>query len=408
MLGQDGDLQAGLRLLEEHLQDIMDEAMAICRVPAPTFHEARRAAHVLKRMEALDLGVPRMDDAGDVICELPGNSAFPAVVLMAHLDTVFDLQTPLQVRRDGTMLYGPGVGDNSMALAALLWLGRALLDLPGRGTLIMAANVGEEGLGNLRGAKALWERYGQEASAWVVLEGATFNRAARVGVCSRRLSITYRTTGGHSWKDFGRPNAIHALGRLIDQIAQIRVPADPRTTYNVGVVRGGTTVNTIAAEAGLVLDMRSEDPEALTRLDRAVRTLAGAVAEAAGVEPTVEIVGDRPGGALPPDHPLVALVEETSAALGVPVTWEAASTDTNVPLSHGAAAVCLGIARGENLHTVDEVLDVADALQGLQQAYLVVAALLRGRRDSRDAAYHSSQSRRSTSQWVLAGSLIEM
>lgn len=376
---QDGDLQVGLRFLEEHLDDVVAEAVAICQVPAPTFHEARRAAHVLKRMEALGLGGPRMDEAGDVICEVPGDSVLPSVVLMAHLDTVFELQTPVQVRRDGTMLYGPGIGDNSMALAALLWLGRALADLPGRGTLILAANVGEEGLGNLRGAKALWEQYGQKASAWVVLEGATFNRAARVGVCSRRLSITYRTTGGHSWKDFGRPSAIHALGRLIDQIVQIRVPAEPRTTYNVGVVRGGTTVNTIAAEASLVLDMRSEDPEALARLDRTVRGLTTALAEAAGVEPAVEIVGDRPGGRLPPEHRLIALVEETAAALGAPVTWEAASTDTNVPLSHGAAAVCLGIARGENLHTVDEALDVSDALLGLQQAYLVAAALLRGR-----------------------------
>lgn len=379
MLEQDGDLQAGLRFLVEHLQDVVAEAVAICQVPAPTFHEARRAAHVLERMRELGLGDPRADDTGNVICELPGDPTRPAVVLMAHLDTVFDMQTPVQVRREGSLLRAPGIGDNSMALAALIWLGRALDGLPDRGPLILAANVGEEGLGNLRGAKALWEQYGQKASAWVVLEGATFNRAARVGVCSRRLSIAYRTTGGHSWKDFGRPSAIHALGRLIDQIAQIRVPADPKTTYNVGVVRGGTTVNTIAAEAGLVLDMRSMDPEALARLDRAVRGLAAAVADAAGVEPTVEIVGDRPGGALPPDHPLVALVEETSAALGAPVTWEAASTDTNVPLSHGAAAVCLGIASGENLHTVDEVLDVSDALQGLQQAYLVVATLLRGR-----------------------------
>lgn len=374
----DAEVQRGLRSLEAAVPRVIEEAIGICQVPAPTFHEARRAGHVVERMRALGLGDPRTDEAGDVICELSGDPGGPTVVLMAHLDTVFGPQTPIEVRREGDLLYGPGIGDNSMALAAMLWLGRTLRDLSGRGTLILAANVGEEGLGNLRGAKAVWEQFGGRADAWIILEGATFNRGVRVGVCSRRVAVTYRTGGGHSWLDFGQPSAVHALGALINGIAQIRVPSEPKTTYNVGVIEGGRSVNTIAPEASLTLDMRSEDARALAALEETVRGLVEAVARAAGVEAAIEVVGDRPGGRLPPDHPLVRLVEDTAASLKTPIHWEPGSTDANVPLAHGAAAVCLGVAIGRHLHSVDEVLDVSALPAGLRQAYLVLAALLRG------------------------------
>jgi len=369
-------IKDSLQRLEACVADIIDEAVTICQVPAPPFQEAKRAEHVSRRMEALGLLPTRMDAEGDVICELPGAPGGPTVVLMAHLDTVFGPETPIAVRRDGHLLYGPGIGDNSMALAALLWLGRTLKDLPDRGALVLAANVGEEGLGNLRGARALWNLFGSRADAWVILEGGIFNRPASAGVGSRRLSITYQAAGGHSWSDFGRPSAIHALGRLIDQIAQIKVPTHPKTTYNVGVIQGGRTVNTIAQDASLILDMRSEDPEALAALERAARGLVTAVADASGVQSAIEVVGDRAGGRLPPGHPLITLVEEASALIGVPATWRASSTDANVPLGHGAAAVCIGIAKGENAHSTDEVLDVSVLPQGLKQAYLVLAALL--------------------------------
>ncbi|MGH2403244.1 MAG: peptidase dimerization domain-containing protein, partial [bacterium] len=174
------------------------------------------------------------------------------------------------------------------------------------------------------------------------------------------------------------PSAIHALGRLIDQIAQIRVPADPKTTYNIGMVDGGRGVNSIAPDAGLLLDMRSESREALAGLERAIRGLVASIADAAGVRSTIEVVGDRPGGRLPEDHPLIKVVEEAAVAVGAPLVWEAGSTDANVPLGGGATAVCLGIARGENEHTVDEVLDTSVLPQGLRQAYLVTAALVLG------------------------------
>jgi acetylornithine deacetylase/succinyl-diaminopimelate desuccinylase-like protein len=372
------DVTRLLRGLRAGADAIIADAIAICEVPAPTMAESRRAAHVARRMQELGLGTPATDAEGDVICELPGRDGRPTVMLTAHLDTVFAEDVPVTVRREGTRLFAPGIGDNSVAVAALLHLGVALRDLPDRGTLILAANVGEEGLGNLRGMKALWAQYGLRANAWLVLEGATFNRAVRTGVCSRRLEITYRAKGGHSWLDFGAPSAVHALGRLIAQIAQVRVPVEPRTTYNVGIVRGGTTVNTIAADASLVLDMRSEDPGELARLSDVVDRLAGAIAAASGVDAHANVLAERAGGRLPPSHPLIALVEEAASHVGMPVRWESASTDANVPLSHGAAAVCLGIAQGDGAHTLGESLDISLLPQGVQQVFLVAATLLRG------------------------------
>jgi acetylornithine deacetylase/succinyl-diaminopimelate desuccinylase-like protein len=372
------EIAARLAALDAHVADVVEEAITICEIPAPPFGEERRAAHVAARMQDLGLGVPRRDAVGNVICELPQDPDAPAVVLSAHLDTVFGPEVKIRVRRDGARLSAPGIGDNSVAVAALLQLGRVLAGLPGRGTLVLAANVGEEGLGNLRGMRALWDQYGARAAAWVVLEGAMFNQPSCAGVCVRRLEVTYRAAGGHSWSDFGQPSAIHALGRLIDQLAQVRVPSSPRTTYNVGVVRGGRTVNTSAPEASLLLDMRSEEPQALDGLDRVVRGLVAGIAAAAGVDGEVSVVSDRPGGRLAPDHPLVRLVEAAAAAVGVPPEWKPASTDANVPLSHGAPAVCLGLARGEHLHSELETLDVTPLPQGLRQAYLVTAALLCG------------------------------
>lgn len=371
------DLTALARALAGRADEVVADAVAICEIPAPTFHEARRARHVLRRMRALGLDAPRLEATGNVVAELPGAADGPTVVLMAHLDTVFEADARVQVRREGTILRAPGIGDNSLGVAGLLWLGRALRALPGRGTLVLVANTCEEGLGDLRGARAAWDRYGARADAWVVLEGATFNRAVYAGICSRRLDIAYRAAGGHSWLDFGRPSAVHAIGRLVDQIAAIRPPREPRTTYNVGVVRGGTTVNSIAASAGLLLDMRSEDPAALDALDRTVRGLAAAVAAASDVEVAVEVVGDRPGGRLPDGHPLFGVVAAAAATVGVPVEWESGSTDANVPLSHGAAAVCLGLARGEGAHTRAEAVDVGALPLGLTQACLVAGSLLR-------------------------------
>jgi acetylornithine deacetylase/succinyl-diaminopimelate desuccinylase-like protein len=372
-----GDLAAGIAALERAHEAVLGDAVAICEVPAPTFHEGERAALVRRLGAGLGLGEGEVDDAGNVVWELPGDPALATVVGSAHLDTVFGMEIRPRVERRGSVLAAPGIGDNSLGIAALIHLADALRrELAPRGTLVAAANVCEEGLGNLRGMRALWDRYGSRAGIWVVLEGGTFNTVEAAGIGSRRHRITARGPGGHSWQDFGRPSAIHGLARLIAGLSEIELPSGDRTTYNVGVISGGTSVNTIAAEASCLLDLRSESPQCLAQIESQVRLLADSAAAAAGISLDFELVGDRAGGRLPVEHWLIGLVESSAAATGVEIQWQVGSTDANVPLSHGAPAVCLGIGRGRGLHTVQEEVDTAPVGPALEMAYRVIAASL--------------------------------
>ncbi|MBM3471068.1 MAG: M20/M25/M40 family metallo-hydrolase [Armatimonadetes bacterium] len=372
-----GDLAAGIAAIERARQAVIEDAVAICEVPAPTFDEGERAALVRRLGAGLGLGAASVDDVGNVIWELPGDHALATVVLSAHLDTVFGMEIRPRVERRGSVLVAPGIGDNSLGVAALLHLADALRrELTHRGTLVAAANVCEEGLGNLRGMRALWDRYGSRAGIWVVLEGGTFNTVEVAGIGSRRHRITVRGPGGHSWHDFGQPSAIHGLARFIAGLSEIELPSGDRTTYNVGVISGGTSVNTIAAEAFCLLDLRSEGQQSLAQIESKVRVLADAAAASAGISLDFELVGDRAGGRLPADHWLIRLVESGAGATGVEVRWQAGSTDANVPLSHGAPAVCLGIGQGRNLHTVQEEVDTASVGPALEMAYRVIAASL--------------------------------
>lgn len=373
-----GDLAAGIAAIERARQAVLDDAIAICEVPAPTFHEGERAALVRRLGAGLGLGEAHVDDVGNAIWELPGDPALATVVVSAHLDTVFGLEVLPRVERRGSVLAAPGIGDNSLGVAALLHLAGTLRrELTPRGTLVAAANVCEEGLGNLRGMRALWDCYGSRAGIWVVLEGGTFNTVEVAGVGSRRYRITARGPGGHSWQDFGQPSAIHGLARFIAGLSGIELPSDARTTYNVGVISGGTSVNTIAAESSCLLDLRSESQGCLAQIESKVRLLADAAATSEGISLDFDLVGDRAGGRLPADHWLVRLVESGASAAAVEIQWQAGSTDANVPLSHGAPAVCLGIGQGRNLHTVQEEVDTAPVGPAIEMAYRVIAASLR-------------------------------
>ncbi len=371
------DLAAGIAALRRARQRVLDDAVAICEVPAPTFHEGERAAFVRRLGRALELGEGEMDAAGNVIWESPGDPALATVVVSAHLDTVFGPEVHPRVERRGCILAAPGIGDNSLGVAALLHLAAVLRRLTARGTLVAAANTCEEGLGNLRGMHALWERYGRGAGSWVVLEGGTFNTVEAAGIGSRRFRITASGPGGHSWQDFGKPSAIHGLARLVAGLLETRLPTEYRTTYNVGMISGGTSVNTIAAEASCLLDLRSESQQGLSQIESRVRRLADEAAAAEGVAFALELVGDRAGGMLPEGHWLVRLVESAAAQTGVEIKWQAGSTDANVPLSHGAPAVCLGVASGSNLHALQEEVDTTPVEPALEMAYRVIGAALR-------------------------------
>lgn len=351
-------------------------AAAIQQVPAPTFQEWQRGREILTRFQAENLQEVSMDALGNVYACHPGAGTHPPVVVSAHLDTVFTQDTPLVQEWSGSRISGPGIGDNSTGVAALfglLWILRAnQVTLPG--DLWLVANVGEEGLGNLRGMQAVVDRFGAVPRAYIILEGMAYGQIYHRALGSQRYRITVETAGGHSWVDFGKPSAVHELARLIQLLLQIPLPDMPRTTLNVGKIHGGLSVNTIAAEAALELDTRSEDTAALAQVVSQVEKACKAI-ERKGVKVTMELIGSRPGGELDRRHPVVQLASQCLLDLGHQPNLNIGSTDANIPLSKGFPAVCIGITTGAGAHTRGEYINTAPAAGGLSQLVNLVQGI---------------------------------
>jgi tripeptide aminopeptidase len=379
----DSRVSTALTALQEHVAGTVDLAVEIQQIPAPTFAEAERAAFVQARFEALGLHNVSRDELDNVYGRFPGQNPDQnhPVIVSAHTDTVFPANTDLTLRRDGRLLYGPGIGDNSLGVAGLLTLAQTLtrFDLRPQADIWLVANVGEEGLGDLRGMKAVCERFGAEAR-YVVVEGGLFGQISHQAIGVRRFRLEVETEGGHSWGSFGKPSAIHHLGHLIAAIDRLDVPAEPKTTYNVGVVEGGRSINTIASSASMLLDLRSEEPDALARLVEQVTALVEAQRAVANNDPVpvtidIEQIGNRPAGQISRQAPLVGWAEAALHQVG----WDkpqfiTSSTDANVPLSLSAEAVCLGLTESGNAHRLDEYMDPTWLPQGLSQLLLVTLA----------------------------------
>ena len=354
------------------------ETVRVAEIAAPTFAEGARATYVAERLAALGLTSVEVDADHNVYALLPGADAGPrpALAVYAHLDTVFGAGVPVAVTRRDGRLYGPGVGDNSAGVAGLLSALTVMQEVgvrPRRPVWIVGT-VGEEGLGDLRGARAATERLAGQCDAVVAVEGSFFGRVSHTGVGSRRWRVRVQAEGGHSWHDFGRPSAVHALVTAAAGIASLQVPAEPRTTYNIGEIRGGTGVNVIAESAELLLDMRSVDSGQLDDLGARVRRILEAT-QAGGVRVQIEQVGDRPAGSIPVSHPLVQTCSAILAHLGMTPQYAPASTDANAPLGRGIPAVTLGVTRGGGAHTLAEWVEVAPMVRGVQQLILVLCAL---------------------------------
>lgn len=360
------------------LPDLIREVITICEIPAPTFDEGRRSAYVQQRMHALGLDNVAIDPMGNVIGHIRGSGGGPTILMAAHIDTVFPLDTPVTVKVDGEILRAPSVGDNSACVAVMLYVAKLLLEGDTRhpGDLILVATVGEEGLGNLRGMRAAIETYGNEVDYVIALDGS-MGSLVRQGVGSRRFRLSVVAEGGHSWGAFGSPSAIHSIAKMVAQISEIRVPANPKTTFNVGTISGGTSVNTIAARAEAVIDLRSLDPGELRRLEDRVRRIVTDVSRQTGVVWELELLGDRPTGAIPEDHPLCQVVRDVHQQLGVQTRSYASSTDGNIPLSLGIPAVTVGVTLGGNGHRVDEYIHTAPLTKGLAQVLLLLSAVQR-------------------------------
>jgi tripeptide aminopeptidase len=366
----------------------LDLAIDIQQIPAPTFHETSRAEFVLKQFIDEGLADVEMDGVGNVFARLPvpekkspritnaarkDGSAKPLVV-SAHLDTVFPAGTDLRVEREPERILAPGIGDNSLGVAALFGLVWELRqhNLPIGGDLWLVANTGEEGLGDLRGMKSVVGRFESQPLAYLVLEGIALGHIYHRGLGVRRYRIIVRTAGGHSWLDYGQPSAIHELTALSTRIAALKPPSKPRTTLNIGVISGGSSVNTIAAEARLELDLRSESAESLAALAGQVQQLVHARLKP-GVEVEVEIIGQRPSGEIPVEHPLVKLAQDCLHAVGIEPHLSIGSTDANLPLSLGYPSLTVGLTTGGRAHTVHEFINIPPLEKGVEQVFRLVS-----------------------------------
>lgn len=336
----------------------------ICAVPAPTGQEQARADFVAALWRERGY-TPEIDAVSNVYVRRGHHPGAPLLMLLAHIDTVFPAETPLTIRRDGDYLYGPGIGDNCSSVATMI-SALDMLDAYQWETpvdILAVADVGEEGLGNLRGARTAVERYREQLGGVIAIDG-NVGVIVNAAVGSQRWRITVSGPGGHSFGSFGTPSAIHGLGTIIAALTTLQVPRDPRTTYNVGMIEGGTSVNTIAARASALLDLRSTDPKALNTLAQQVRALIDQHTPD-GLRVEIEVLGERPAGEGLANDPLLELARQALQWTGIEPRYAASSTDINIPISMGIPAVCIGATHGGKAHTTEEFIRIAPFAQGL-------------------------------------------
>jgi acetylornithine deacetylase/succinyl-diaminopimelate desuccinylase-like protein len=366
----------------------IEQQIRVCEIPAPPFHEEARGRELKRLFEGLGLHDVRIDKAGNVIGVRPGKAAHPNLVLAAHLDTVFPEGTDVKVKREGTVLKAPGIGDDCRGLAVLLSTIRALneahVETPG--TVTFVADTGEEGLGDLRGMKELFgATLRGQIDKFVSIDSLGLG-VSNVGVGSNRYRVTFKGPGGHSYTSFGTANPIHAMGRAMAKIDAFEVPSEPKTTFNVGRVGGGTSVNAVPFECWMEVDMRSVDPASLKALDDKFHAaLKQAVEEEnerwkkpGQISASAELVGVRPAGKTPEDSAIVKTALAVSAAMGLRETLHEGSNDSNVPMSMGIPAITIsGGGAGSGSHSLNETFDTKDSVKGVERAILLVVALAR-------------------------------
>jgi tripeptide aminopeptidase len=383
-LGENAQARAAMAWFAPNLNWINEQQVRLTEIPAPSFEEAQRATALKELLSEAGLDV-QIDSVGNVIGELRGVNEKEIVVLSAHLDTVFPAGTDVKVRHDGNRLLAPGISDNGTGLAALVAIARAIHEAqikPER-TILFVANVGEEGEGNLRGMRALVDAYHTKLKAVVVLDGAGTDHVTTIALASRRLEVVINGPGGHSWSDFGMPNPINALVRGSVRFINTKVPASPRTTFNLGQIEGGTSVNSIPYEARLKVDVRSESEAELTRLESALREcMAAGVRDEmessrdrsrGKLEWKVDLLGSRPGGELAAESPLLASLRAADAIVENESRIERSSTDANIPLSMGIDAISIGAGgSGGGAHSLQEWYDPTGREMGLKRALLTL------------------------------------
>lgn len=377
-------VRSALAWFDKNLDWITDQQVRLTEIPAPSFQEGKRAEEVKSLLAAEGLTL-HTDNSGNVIAELPGATDKEVVLLAAHLDTVFPAGTEIRVRREGERIIAPGISDNGTGLAGLIAVVRAIhaARIKPQRTILFAANVGEEGEGNLRGMRALIDAYRPKLRAVIVLDGSGIDHVTTKALASRRLEVVITGPGGHSWSDFGMPNPINALVRGSVRFINTKVPTSPRTTFNLGQVEGGTSVNSIPYEAKLKVDLRSESEDEIARMESALRECM-----AAGVKDEmdssrdrsrgkldwkIDLIGSRPGGELSADSPLLVALRSADEFVGNKSRLERSSTDANIPLSLGIDAIAMGAGGvGGGAHSLQEWYEPAGREAGLKRVLLTL------------------------------------
>lgn len=365
---------AAATLAAEHDRTVAD-VVTLTEIPAPPFKEAARAKAYAEMFRAHGLADVEIDPEGNVLGLRKGSGQGPLVVIAAHLDTVFPEGTDVKVRREGTRLMAPGIGDDTRSLAVLLAYVRALdaAKIRTKSDILFVGNVGEEGPGDLRGVRYLFTKgkYKDRIGAFFSMDGSDASRVVTGGVGSRRFRVTFKGPGGHSYGAFGMVNPMAAMAHAVDDFYGIVPPTEPKTTYSASVTGGGTSVNSIPNEVWTEFDMRSESAAELAKLEAKFRAIIDeAVAGENKARSTrfgpvsahYTLIGDRPAGHTPADAAIVKTTAAAIAAQGYTPTMETSSTDSNVPMSLGIPAVTIGSGGvGGRAHALDEWIDVAPA-----------------------------------------------
>lgn len=377
-----------------HESQLCDWQLELAKIPAPPFGESARAEWLTQRFRELGLEDVHTDAVGNVLGLRPGSSK-QSITISAHIDTVFPEGTPLNIHKEGSRIYGPGVSDNGAGVTALLGIAGALqsVSIPSESSILFVGNVGEEGEGDLRGMRYIFsDSPCNDSIAYsLVLDGAGCDTIVSEALGSRRFEVIVRGPGGHSWSDFGTANPIPVLARAIHLFTQISVPASPKTTFNIGVIRGGTSVNSIPESASMRVDIRSSSASEMERLEAALRSsVTTAIDEEClnierlglqqkppyGLSFEVIAIGNRPAGDLDPNARILHVIRAVDAEIGIVATVQRASTDANIPLSLGREAIAIGGGgSGGGAHTLQEWFDCNGRELGLKRIMLALLLL---------------------------------
>jgi tripeptide aminopeptidase len=375
---------------QSHEADLRRLQITMVKIPAPPFGEGTRAQWLRDRFKEFGLQDVEIDKAGNVVGLSRGTDPkAPLVALTAHIDTVFPADTPITTRIEGNKMYGPGISDNAAGVMALLAIAAALKSTPAlkhTSGILFVGNVGEEGEGDLRGMRYLFQesKWKDRIGSAIVLDGAGVDSVVTQALGSKRFEVVVRGPGGHSWTDFGTPNPIVVLSRAVAKFSEIQVPSEPRTSFNVGVIQGGTSVNSIPESASMRVDIRSASAAEIDVVEKALRdAVTSAVREVQDakskkgiVSYEIKLIGERPAAELKPDARIASVIRAVDAHLDLRSQTRRASTDANIPLSMGREAISIGAGgTGGGAHTVQEWFDASGRDLGLKRIMLAVLAL---------------------------------